>query len=330
MTTITEKPELAEYRKQDAIIASMASEYLPLKINGLTDKAGFAKVHEARMVVKNFRVTIEKTRKELKADALKYGQTVDAEARRLAELIAPIETHLEAEENAITAEKERIKQAAETAKRELVQKRVDALAAYGATVNAVWIADATEPMYEEYLAKAKAGFEAKQEAARLAEETRQAELAAQRAESERLAAERARLEEIAKQQKAEADRLLAEQKRIADEAESQRRAAELEKAKREAAERARIEIEARLNREAAARQERERLAEQERKAEENRAIAAREKMERERPYREKMVSFANQIRSLEVPDGPWSDEARAILLGAASEIETLVAELQPA
>jgi hypothetical protein len=67
----------------DAVIAEMADKYLPLKINGIDDREGFKAVHAARMIVKDSRIKVEKKRKELKEDALRYGQAIlDEEARK--------------------------------------------------------------------------------------------------------------------------------------------------------------------------------------------------------------------------------------------------------
>ena len=66
-TLEVERPELAQFRRQDVAILEMAEQYMGLTINGLDDKEGFATVHEARMTVRNTRVTIEKKRKEREA-----------------------------------------------------------------------------------------------------------------------------------------------------------------------------------------------------------------------------------------------------------------------
>ncbi len=113
---VNERQELVEFRRQDAAIAKLADECLPLKIAGIDDKKGFEVVHAARMQVKATRVGLEKTRVALKAEALAYGKAVDAEAKRLFDLIAPIESHLEDEENAVTEAKAQLKRAASSVK----------------------------------------------------------------------------------------------------------------------------------------------------------------------------------------------------------------------
>ena len=196
----------------DAVIAKMAEDYLPLKINGIDDKEGFKAVHAARMIVKDSRIKVEKKRKELKEDALRYGQAIDKEANRIKALIAPVEEHLDAEENAVEEAKKAIE--AEKARQEelRIQARRDRLVALGVQFNGQqWNYQAInlpEPMlkcandeqFEKLFAQFKEAVDAEKE--RLA-----AEKAARQAESERLSkiaaeqeAERLRLEKIAQEQ----------------------------------------------------------------------------------------------------------------------------------
>ena len=103
--------QLARFSPSDAAIAALSDEYLPLRIDGVKDATGYALVHQARMDIRGKRVAVEKLRKELKVDALRYGRSVDSEAKRLTALLEPIETHLRREEQAVNEEKERIKTA---------------------------------------------------------------------------------------------------------------------------------------------------------------------------------------------------------------------------
>jgi len=104
---------LQKFNIADTAIMELSDRYMVLKTNGLDDKKAFDAVHEARMDVKGRRVEVEKTRKELKEEALKYGRAVDAEAKRITALLAPIEDHLQAEEDKVTNERARIKKEAE-------------------------------------------------------------------------------------------------------------------------------------------------------------------------------------------------------------------------
>lgn len=321
------RPELVEWRKQDSAIAEMREKYLPLRIDGLDDRDGFKAVHDARMIVKNTRIAVEKKRVELKADALAYGKAVDAEAKRLTAMLEPIESHLQAEEDAVIAERDRIKREAEEAKRLALQKRLDALLECGIVGNPEATAAMSDEQFAANLATVKAAFEVRIKAETEAAEKRKAEEAA-------LAAERARLEEIQRQQKAEADRLAAEQRRLDDERLARERAAELEKAKAEAAEKARADAERRhaeeierVKRDAEAKAAREKAEAEEKVRREKKEAEAREvariKAEAERPQREKILAVAAQIESMTVPVGPGNVAVMNVLVDAASKIRDI-------
>jgi hypothetical protein len=107
--------DIIKYGVTEAAVAEMKNQFMPLVINDIDDKESFDAVHNARMVVKNHRVSIEKKRKELKADALEYGRKVDSEAKRITALLEPIETHLQTEEDKVINEKKRIQKEKEEA-----------------------------------------------------------------------------------------------------------------------------------------------------------------------------------------------------------------------
>lgn len=252
----------------DAAIAVLAERYMPLKIQGPDDAAGFEEVHTARMAVKKTRLAIEARRKELKEDALKYGKAVDGEAKRLTAQLEPIEGHLQAEEDAYKEAKERKRNAARLAAEEEARKQAEAAAA-------------ALKAEQERLATERAAMEAEkkrqqEEAARIAEEHRKAQEAIEQQrreleeERQRLAWEDAKRQQAAALQKAQADAATAakdaeardalakaeEARRVAVEqqaaaertAAEQRHAAEIEKARAEAAAQAKRETEERLER----------------------------------------------------------------------------------
>jgi hypothetical protein len=317
--------ELQKFDITDAAIAELGSRYMGLTISGLDDKRGYAAVHAARMDVRARRIKVEKIGKELRADALSYQRAVIAEEKRIIALLAPIESHLETEEDRIDAEKERIKREAEEKETARIQARIDRLYAVGArfdgstySILGVSVPQGNVPIMPD--ADFESCIEAMQKAvdaenARLAEEE-----AKRKAEEERLAriaaeqeAERKRLEEVARRQEEEAAaeraRIAAEQekirqekenieaeKRAAEEAkrkaeEEERRKAELEKARVEAAEKARREEAERIEREAKEKSERE-VAEK----------AETERQEALRPDKEKLLSLADAIETVKMPE----------------------------
>lgn len=322
MDTQTEQPisvaaqALAQYRPTDAAIAEMRDNYMPIRVAGVEDKAGAAKAHDARMIVKGHRVAIEKTRVALKADALEYGRKVDAEAKRLTAMLEPIEAHLLAQEEIVTKEAERKRLAEEARRAEVLRGRMASLAAVRSPLIQSDVAAMTDEQFAAALDKAAADYNAALEAERAAAEAR-------RLESERLAAERAELDrqrEQAALERAEAEREAARQRA---EQEAERRRIEAERAALEA-EKARIareaEIKAAQERAAAEALERQRIEAERVKAEQ----AAKEAM---RPAIEKVRAIAVECESLAdtVPDFKAADEVRAVLNRAAQEIRAIAA-----
>lgn len=308
----------------DTAIAEMREKYMPLLIRSVEDTAGFHAVHEARMVVKAHRVKVEKTRQQLKADALAYGRTVDSEAKRITALLEPIETHLAAQEENYNQQRAKLKAAR-------LQARVDKLQAVEASVPIVTVEAMDDAHFDLLLAQKTEEFQARKEQERLAAEQRARreaeEAAARKAEEERLAAERQRQVELeaerrreeearlqAEREKLEAERkALEEQQRLQREEqariEAERRRIELEEANRVAAEKARLETEHRLQREReaaerAAKEQAEREEQQEREAAEAkaRAEALRPDREKLRPDREKLRAWVSEFRKLQPPE----------------------------
>ena len=88
-----------------------------LTIAGINDKAGYEMVNRARITAKNQRIALDKMRKEMGEEALRYKQAVDSTAKRIQDtIIAPAEEHLKAEIERINAEKARIELAAKIEK----------------------------------------------------------------------------------------------------------------------------------------------------------------------------------------------------------------------
>ena len=297
----------------DAAISEMSTLYMPLRINGIDDAEGAKRVHEARMIVKNSRVGVEKTRKKLKEDSLAWGKMVDGEARRLTALLEPIESHLEAEEEAYEKERERIKREAAEAKQRKLQARVDAMQRYRAVCDLKTLSEMEDGEFDIALQKAmqedarRREIEAEQAAERKRIEEEQA--AAQKAEADRLAAE------AEERRLAEAERLAAEREKQRIEAERiAAERAELDRQRKEQAEQqARIDSERRriaeeqAERERAAQAERDRIAAEERRAAEDKARAEREaaekaRLESLRTDREKLLTVVEAIRAIEVPE----------------------------
>jgi hypothetical protein len=104
---------LQTFSVSDSAIERLKEDYMPLKILDHTDKKGYEMVRAARIAVKGYRVDVDKRRKELTADALKIQRGINAEAKRITELLEPIEKHLSNQETQYEQQNEFIKREAE-------------------------------------------------------------------------------------------------------------------------------------------------------------------------------------------------------------------------
>jgi phage-related minor tail protein len=273
MATLTKERStpIVEYSVSDAAIEQLRARYTGLTIQSTAD---YERVRVGIGEVRDIRVQVEKTRVELKADALAYGRKVDTEAKRITGLLLEIEEPLKLEKAKVDDEKARIKREKEEAERAAIA------------------------------AELKAKLDA-EEAAQKAERDRIA--AEQQAESDRLAKERAELEKeraAAEEERRKAQAIIDEQNRIAQaklDEEAAKLKAEREKLareqfEREAKERAEADARAKVEREAA---ESKRLAEIEAEEREHRAAMA--------PDFEKLAAFAKAIEDLPSPDVTTSE-----------------------
>ena len=318
--------QVAEYNVTDAAIAEMKSRYMGLTIKGLDDTEGFQAVHDARIIVKNHRIAVEKRRKELKADALAWGKKVDGKAKVIFGKLEPIETHLQTEEAKITDEQKRIKNEAERKEKEKIDSRLTSLAGYGKIMPFFDVAAMSDEEYGDAIAKACDEYNA--ELARIAEgkrkedERKAKEEADRKAEAEKLAKEREDLDKRRVEQEAaqakidEANRKTREaQEATQKKLDAERAAIEKEKAVREAAAVAR-NLAIKEEREAQERNAREK------EEAEKRAMAERVRKAEMRPDIDKIYEFAGTIADITSPEVK-SQGAMEILAWASNEVKTL-------
>jgi len=83
--------------KLKANIAARKTVYMALAISGLTDKENLKLVKAAKSEIRTARTTLEKDKKAAKAWYLQQGKIIDDYAKECADLIEPIESHLDAE-----------------------------------------------------------------------------------------------------------------------------------------------------------------------------------------------------------------------------------------
>lgn len=277
-----------------------------LTITSIEQTSEMKIARQARLALKNIRVEVEHTRKRLKEDSLRTGQTIDAVAKILTNEIAPIEKHLEEQEKfAEIQEKKR--------KAQLRAARELALEPFTVDTQHYNLEDMPEDAFQSLLSSIAIAYQQQKaaqeeaEAQRIAQEKAEAEAREeQRKENERLKAEA----EAMRKEKEEAEKLARQER---ERLEAQAKAAEQE-AQKERIAREKIERE-RAEKEAA-----EKVAQE--KAEKARLKA--EKAERNRPDKEKLLAFALEIdalaqKSIEIQ----SDEYGAILQRARISLRSL-------
>lgn len=331
---------LAKFQDYFRIAADWETKARALVVTDEKQVAEMKMAREGRLFLKEKRVAIEKSRKQLKEQSLREGKAIDGIANVLKGLIEPIEDYLEEQEKFVEIKRDKEKETVKLLRiAELLQIGIETPTIYD-------LKNMSEPAYQELLAGQKLIIQQRIEAEQRAEAeriAREAEQARIKAENDRLKAEAAKREAaIAKERAETAAKLLAE-KRAKEKAEAEfqaklaadaaareaeltaERAAAAAKllAEQQAKEKAEAELKAKLAAEAA-----ERAA----AIEKERAEAARIENERraaERaPDKEKLLEFAKKIQALEFPQ-VTSPEATIILAdvrGLVSKISNFITE----
>jgi len=291
----------------EAEISLNMKEYLSLKIDGIEDKEGFEKVHKAWQMVRDSRINVEKVRKSLVSDAVQLQRDVNDEAKRITELLKPIEIHLRSQQERINEEKEVIKTEKLRLEMEALNKRIALLLKnemefdgtfyrlgklvtdnhslkamsedkFSEFLNEVLILNEAEIKRKEEEERINAAKEAKEEEVRRLEAQRVARIAKEQ-ETERL-----RLEAIQKKQDEKAKELQEAKDKI-------EREKELEQAKIDAVEKAKED--ARIDAEFEI--ERQKVLAKNKRIEE-------ERLEALKPDKEKLIVFAGLIETIQVPE----------------------------
>ena len=299
-----------------------------LEINNISQTAEMKMAREGRLFLKQKRIDVENTRKALKENALREGQTIDAIATILKNLIIPIEQDLENKEK--FAEIQEAKRKAELkATREMELQPYAEFAPFGIDLGAI-----DETTYQTLLTGAKAQYQAKIDAEAKAEAERIAKEKAEAEERERMRIENERLkaEAEAKEKQLAAERAKAEAERKAAEEKAKKEREELEKKHAQEREKARIEAEkarqeaekaaaekAKLEQELQAKKQAEENARKEAEAKAKSEQMAKEEAEKKAknaPDKTKLIEVAVFIESLNLPEVK-GEEAQKILADVA-------------
>ena len=330
--------------KQAQAIATEAKDIVVTSEEQLRE---MSQARQKRLQLKDIRVSVEKTRKELKEQSLREGKAIDGMANIIKALIVPVEEHLEKQEKFAEIAEENRKLTRLNDRREMLGHYVEDVTVFN-------LLDMDEAVFEKLLQNSRKAYEAQKEAEAKAEEERQARIVKQEtyrarqiefapyqnwsnamlneesteaewesvlrnakdakkkweAEQEKIRLDNLRLQKEAE----ERDRKAQEEKRKAEEKLKIERAKQQAKldAERKAAEKARAEQEKKLQ---AEREKREALekAEQERKrkeAEEAKKKAEAERLARVAPDRVKLLKLAEL--PIEMPEVN-SPEAKKIV-----------------
>lgn len=309
--------------RRESKLIELADKYKDLRIAGVEDKEGYKKVREARIELKNERVAVENDAYSLRENAIKFQKTVVAREKELVGIISLTEKTLQAEEDNYKQALEAIRQEKDRKEKEKIQNRINSLAKFNCAID---LYDATvmpDDKFNELLTQAEIDFNAEQE--RIANEKAEAErlraeeyerLRSERIELEKQKAEQAKREQELQLQEVERidaakkrqEEIWLENQKIADERrklEEEKRQHEqqirLEQAKKEAAERARIEEHERVKREAEEKIERERLAK----------IEA-ERQESLKPDKEKLYQYARALMEIPTPELSHNDAVKIL------------------
>jgi len=217
---MTEK-QVVKYSIVEAEIAKWENIYMDLSIDNLDDKEEFDMVHSARITVKNGRVAIEKERKALNSEALKWQKQVNGRAKELFALIEPIETHLQNEENKVIEEQKRIEAEEAERERKNIEARIDELMKVNWVMPFMEVATLTDEEYDTLLFDKTEDFKIEQDRIKKEAEAKvnaDAEAAeARRIEGERLEKQKAEQDIIAADLKRQQDEIAAQQKALQDE-----------------------------------------------------------------------------------------------------------------
>jgi hypothetical protein len=235
-----------------------------LVITNISQIAEMKMADEGRKFLKQKRIEVEKTRKILKENSLREGQTIDSIARILTNLISPIENDLEQKAKYREIKEAELKQA-------IKLERLKLLEPYDSCTDTYMIGEMSEAGFQNYFAGMKLNYEKRLADERRAEEERLATIEAEKKRQEAIKLENERLKKEAEEKEKvlaeERCKAMAEKKALEEKIEVERQKALEERRKAEAEQQRKFETE---------RKEKERLAEE-----------IRKKVEVERKTREK-------------------------------------------
>lgn len=308
------------------IAADWESKAKALEITSIEQKAEMKMAREGRLFLREKRIAVEKTRKALKENALREGQTIDAIAKILTNLIIPIEEELSEKEKYAEIQEAKRK-AALKAEREMELEPYMEFVPYGLDFG-----DISDENYIKVLDGAKLQHQAKLEADAKAEAERIAREKAEAEERERIRVENEKLKAEAEKnemllakerEKAEAERKALEEKARAEREEAERKLQAEKELARQAAEKAEAEkkrLEAEIEAKKIAEENAKKEAEAKVEAEQKAKLVA-ERKAKNAPDKVKLLELAIFFENINLPEIK-SEEGQLVI----ADIKTLIAK----
>lgn len=303
---------------------AIVSESKDIAVTQETDTIGMKNARVARLRLREVRIEVENTRKQLKEQSLREGKGIDGMANVIKALIVPVEEYLEKQEKfAELKEAER--------KQKRYEERVAEMLKYVTDTSIYNLVDMEDETFKALLADTKAAHEARLEKERQAEAERIANEKKEKTYRDRMMelapfvkfqprpininTDEREYQEILRLAKAGADKYEMEQEAIRKQNEALQKQAEKDrKAKEDAERKLKEEKEAQEKKEREAREK----AEAEKKAKEDaeaKAKAEAEEAERQKllaPDKQKLLDLADSIGKIPLP-AVKSKEAGAVI-----------------
>jgi len=263
----------------------LIAEAETIKVTSITQVEDMKKAKEIRAALRAVRKISESTKKELKEDALKYGNAIQGVYNLIEKATKSAEEKLEASEKfAERLEEEKAK----TIKAE----RINLLSQYVEDVSIYSLDGMNEEVFSNLLSGAKTIWDSKQAEIKKIEDERLAKIEEDNKENERVRIENAKL--------------LKEKEARDVQEEKEKKARETEQKKVDDAHKKELEKERELQKELADELKKKNDAESKRIQERDKEIAENSEKERQSklaPEKDKLAEYAEMIRTIKSPEG---------------------------
>lgn len=297
---------LEKFADATALAESWAQKAKEIVVTDESQTDLMKSAREGRLLLKDRRVEIEKTRKQLKEASLKEGRAIDDIAKALTSLIAPTEEYLQLQEDfAKIKEQKRIS--------DLNMLRQELIRAYLNPYEEVGnLGVMPDNQFNALLGGYKIAYQSKVDAEKKAEEDR---IAQQKADEEAREAQLIENERLKKEEDEREKQFAAERKAAQEKADKER--AELQRIQKEQDEVLRKEREAREKADAELKAQKDREAQAQLKL-----IEEREALE-SAPDRQKIENLVFRLQEFDFPQVK-TKKAKAIIQAAQNKMQELI------